>query len=70
MPLLFKEKMLADCANPHSRAINSRILHYGVESSTESQLPTHHLSILLIPGGGEGVSTDCTPHPIVTHLAS
>jgi len=70
MPLLFKEKMPADCANPHSRAIDSHIilLQYGVEGSTESQLPTHHLSILLTPGGGERVSTDCTPRPIVTHL--
>ena len=60
--------MLPDCANSHSRNIDSPILQYGIEGSTESQLPTHHLSILLTPGGGEGVSTDCTPHPIVTHL--
>jgi len=50
------------------RLVDSRILQYGVEGSTESQLPTYHLSILLTPGGGDGVGTNCTPHPIVTHL--
>ena len=53
-----------------SRAVDSRILQYGVEGSTVSQLPTYHLSILLTPGGGEGVGTNCTPHSIVTHLHS
>ena len=62
-PSSWRQQVTAYC-----REVDSRVVQYGVEGSTEFQLPTHHLSILLTPGSGEGVSTDCTPHPIVTHL--
>ena len=48
--------------------IHSPILWYGVEGSTESQLVTHHLSIVLTPRGGQRVGTYCPPYSIATHL--
>ena len=48
--------------------IHSPILWYRVEGSTESQLLTHHLSIVLTPRGGQRVGTNCPPYSIETHL--
>ena len=48
--------------------IHSPILWYGVEGSTESQLVTHHLSIVLTPRGSQRVGTYCPPYSIATHL--
>ena len=42
----------------------------GVEGSTEAHLYTHHLGVLLTPGGSGRVAADSTPHSTLAELNS
>ena len=64
------EKLGINGPGDEANSIYLRIMEDGIECSTEFQLNTSHLCILLTPRSSKRVSSYCTPHSIHAYLHS